>query len=548
MWDEEFEEGGCDKSVIRGRCYAARIPAKYRRIRHPAENGGASRRGNRVEMLGPARKSLRSARNRAYRAITFVGRYTVRPRSAGVFNYACSLVWSRMARFRPLLAREPAALTVMERVERRFLCGVLAIPDRRYRRVLEKLGARSRTADISGVGSEVASRRGVVMMIGTLGPGGAERQLVMTAKGLHESGKSNVRVACAYLSSPISRFFLPELETAGIPTSVIGAEPDNIVHPAARAAIDALPIELREAAVYAKTLATEQPEVAHLWLDEVNIKGGIAAVLTGVPKIVIAQRSLPPINFGLHRPYMRESYRWLARQPGVRMINNSAAGAGAYEKWLGLPPGSIGVVYNGYAFDEAELAGYRADRAKLRQSVGITPDALVVGTVMRLSEEKCPMLWLGMASLIRRDLPEARFLIVGDGPLRAAMEARSAADDLAGAVFFAGHLKASMPAIASMDLMLLTSRAEGLPNVLVEAQFLGVPAVTTPAGGAPEAVNHGESGWVLDGWDAEASVCQIVRLLRDEQWREAAGRSGPEFALARFGIRRSIDETLAAYG
>lgn len=501
--------------------------------------------------VGPkfvAKTFVRAVHRNPYRAIASLWRYPVRRVASATFKDACSLVWSKMACYRPLLAREIASLTVMERIERRFLWSVLAIPDWRYRRVLKKLDAQSKTTSVSGGASWIASRRGVVMMIGTLGPGGAERQLVVTARGLHESRKSDVRVACAYLSSPISRFFLPELETAGVPASVIGAEADNIVHPAARAAIDALPLELREAALYAKTLAAEQPEVAHLWLDEVNIKGGIAAVLTGVPKIVISQRSLPPINFGLHRPYMRESYRWLARRPGVRMINNSAAGARAYEKWLGVPRGSIGVVYNGYAFDEAELAGYRADRAKFRQSVGIAPDTLVVGTVMRLSEEKCPMLWLEMASLIRRDLPEARFLIVGDGPLRAAMEARSAADDLVGAVLFAGHLKASMAAIASMDLMLLTSRAEGLPNVLVEAQFLGVPAVTTPAGGAPEAVNHGESGWVLNSWDAEASACQIVRLLRDEQWRETAGRSGPEFALARFGIRRSIDETLAVYG
>nr|WP_283812645.1 glycosyltransferase [Bradyrhizobium tropiciagri] len=230
------------------------------------------------------------------------------------------------------------------------------------------------------------------------------------------------------------------------------------------------------------------------------------------------------------------------------MINNSAAGARAYESWLGLAKNSIGVVRNGYAFDESELAEYKADCIKLRQRVGIEPGALVVGTVMRFTEEKCPMLWLEIAALIRRDLPEVRFLIVGDGPLRAAMEARSAAEDLAGAVFFAGHLKESMAAMASMDLMLLTSRAEGLPNVLVEAQFLGVPAVTTPAGGAPEAVNHGKSGWVLQDWDAASGACQIVRLLRDGQWREAAAKDGPEFAFKRFGGQRAIDETLAVYG
>jgi glycosyltransferase involved in cell wall biosynthesis len=72
-----------------------------------------------------------------------------------------------------------------------------------------------------------------------------------------------------------------------------------------------------------------------------------------------------------------------------------------------------------------------------------------------------------------------------------------------------------------------------------------MPAATTPAGGAREAVNHGKSGWVLDNWDVASSARQIVRLLRD--YREAATRSGVEFAFVRFGVQRSVDETLAVY-
>jgi glycosyltransferase involved in cell wall biosynthesis len=446
------------------------------------------------------------------------------------------------------LAREPAELSLKERIERRLLNRFLEIPDARYRRALAGLDAQLKGRCVSDAKNPIALRRGVMMMIGTLGPGGAERQLVVTAKGLQETAKSDVRVACVHLSSSTNRFFLRELESAGISTSVIGSEADDILDPAVRAAIDILPFELREVSLYARTLAAEQPEIVHLWLDEVNIKGGIAAILTGIPKIIVSQRSLPPINFVLHKAYMRESYRWLARQPGVKMINNSAAGARAYEAWLGLPHRSIGVLHNGYAFDESELARHRADGIKFRHHIGIPAGALVLGAVMRLGEEKWPLLWLEIASCVRRDLPEVRFLIVGDGALRAAMEVRAAKQDLTCAVFFAGHLKESMSAIACMDMLLLTSRVEGLPNVLVEAQFLGVPAVTTPAGGAREAVNHGKSGWVLDDWDAVSSARQIVRLLRDDRWREAATRYGPEFAFARFGVQRSIDETLAVYG
>ncbi|WP_454620112.1 glycosyltransferase [Bradyrhizobium cenepequi] len=494
------------------------------------------------------RKLLRPARDLLRRVIAAVGRQPVHQLPSLARQYAGYIAWSKIARFRPLLAREPAELNLKERIQRRLLNRYLKIPDRRYRRAMAQLDARLKGRILSDPRYPIAPKHGVMMMIGTLGPGGAERQLTVLAKELHQSGRSKVSVACANLSSSASRFFLPELESAGISTSVIGSEADDVLDPAVRAAIDTLPFELRDVCLYAKTLAAAQPDIVHLWLDEVNIKGGIAAVLTGIPTIVISQRSLPPINFGLHHSYMRESYRWLARQQGVKMINNSAAGARAYETWLELREQSIGVVHNGYAFDEPKLARHRADRIEFRHRVGIPPGALVVGAVMRLSEEKCPLLWLEIASCVRRDLPETRFLIVGDGPLRVAMEARAAKQDLAGAVYFAGHLKESMAAIACMDLLLLTSRAEGLPNVLIEAQFLGVPAVTTPAGGAREAVGHGKSGWVLDGCEPVSSARQIVRLLRDEHWREAANRYGPEFAFACFGVHRSVDETLAVYG
>lgn len=493
------------------------------------------------------RKLPLPVRNLLYCAVAVMGRQAIHGLPSRLCRYAVFIVWSWITRFRPLLAREPADLRLKERITRRLLNRFLEIPDARYRRALTRLDAHLEGQGTSDAKNPNPLYRGVMMMIGTLGPGGAERQLVVLAKGLHRSLKENIHIACTNLSSPTTRFFLPELEAAGIATDVIGSETDHPLTPSLTAAIEALPSELRDISRYVRTLAAARPEIVHLWLDEVNVKGGVAAVMVNVPKIVLSQRSLPPINFALHQPYMREAYRWLVRQPGVVVINNSAAGARAYEAWLGLRPGSIGVVHNGYEFAESELARYRADCIEVRHRIGIPPNSLVVGAVMRLSEEKCPLLWLEIASQVRQSLPEVRFLIVGDGPLRSTMETRASEPDLAGAVSFAGHLKDSMAAIASMDMLLLTSRAEGLPNVLVEAQFLGVPAIATPAGGAREAVNHGTSGWVLDSWNATSSARQIVRLLQDEKWRTTAAKCGPEFAFARFGIRRAIDETLTVY-
>ena len=96
-------------------------------------------------------------------------------------QYAGHIVRSTIARYRPLLAREPAELSLKERIERRLLNRFLEIPDARYRRALAGLDAQLKGRCVSDAKNPIALRRGVMMMIGTLGPGGAERQLVITA-------------------------------------------------------------------------------------------------------------------------------------------------------------------------------------------------------------------------------------------------------------------------------------------------------------------------------------------------------------------------------
>jgi len=454
-------------------------------------------------------------------------------------------LWSRAARFRWLLNERTADLTAAQRLQRNAVSVFLWLPDRYYRQRLARLG--DRLAAVRTGEFPAADRSGVLMMIGSLGPGGAERQVVMTLQGLQGRGLGPVRLACCNLTTPAERFFLPQLEACGIPVGQIGAEPVSAINGGVRAALLALPEHLQSILGYAATLAAARPRVAHLWLDEVNIKGGIAAVATGVPRIVLGLRSLPPCNFGFHRPYMREGYRWVVRQPGVTLICNSACGARAYERWLGLPEGAIGVVRNGLTFDATTLESLRGARGEYRRRMSIPGDAPVVGTVFRMSEEKQPLLWMEIAAGVRRAIPDARFLVVGDGPLREAVELRAQREDLNGAVHFAGYDSQPLRAIVDMDLFLLTSRAEGLPNVLIEAQAVGVPVVTTPVGGAPETIDHGRTGVVLEGADPTEVAAVLVKLLRDAAWRSEAAKRAPWFVQSAFGVERALDETIAVY-
>jgi len=280
----------------------------------------------------------------------------------------------------------------------------------------------------------------------------------------------------------------------------------------------------------------------------VNIKGGIAAVITRVPRIILGLRSLPPNHYASHKPYMRKIYLWLAQQTNVQLVSNSKVCAKAYEKWLGLPSNTVSVLHNGFDFAQAVMGSATHDRKGYRASRNLPEAIPIVGTVIRLSEEKQPLLWLEIAKLVHNKIPEAQFLIVGDGPMKAKMVQFLKQHDLQNCVHLVGYEKAPMTAISAMDLFLLSSRIEGLPNVLVEAQAMGIPVVTTPAGGATEAVAHGLTGWILQNNDVVQAANTIVETLQNHEWRSKAAKLGPQFVQKHFGLKRMIQETCVMYG
>ena len=93
-----------------------------------------------------------------------------------------------------------------------------------------------------------------------------------------------------------------------------------------------------------------RPQVVHTWLDWDNVRGGLAAALAGVPRIVVSGRNINPSNFALYQPYMDPAYRVLAKLPNVMLINNSRAGANDYADWIGIQRDQIGVMYNAVDF------------------------------------------------------------------------------------------------------------------------------------------------------------------------------------------------------
>lgn len=127
-----------------------------------------------------------------------------------------------------------------------------------------------------------------------------------------------------------------------------------------------------------------------------------------------------------------------------------------------------------------------AERRRAREALGLSPEERAAGFVGRLDQAKDPLLALEAFALLSRELPEARLLVVGEGPLREEVEEWVAALGLSRKVRFLGEREAR-PIMPALDALLLTSAYEGMPYVLLEALTLGVPVVGAP----PLGLAHG---------------------------------------------------------
>jgi glycosyltransferase involved in cell wall biosynthesis len=186
-------------------------------------------------------------------------------------------------------------------------------------------------------------------------------------------------------------------------------------------------------------------------------------------------------------------------------------------------------------------------REAVRRELGLAAGDLAVLAVGSLTPQKAHATLLEGFARAARELPAARLLIAGEGPLRGALEARAAGSDLAGRVSLLGDRDDVTELLEGADLFALSSVREGLPVTLLEAMRAGRPAVATAIGGCGEAVRDGESGRIVPVGDAAALGAAIAELLRDPARRAAMGAAARARWAAEFTAARMVAETEALY-
>jgi glycosyltransferase involved in cell wall biosynthesis len=395
----------------------------------------------------------------------------------------------------------------------------------------------------------------VLMVSENLVRGGSERQMLAAAKGLLDRGFAVKLLALERLENGVPSYesdfvtlgVVVEYSSANRPPKYPLMQTKLKGIPAAGAA--QLPGWLSWRMVeVAEAVARHRPVVIHAWLDGPGVACALAGCTMGVPRTVIQQGSLAISRRGHSQSdVIRRAYAAVARNASVTIINNSEAGARDNERWIGLPSGSIGVLLNGFVPGSSVPAAPSAVK-QFRAMHGLPPDALVVGTVMRFVPEKDPELWLNTAASIAKVRPAIRFLICGFGLLEPNIIAKITQLGLKDCIVLAGPVTDAGLAYSAMDVVLLTSTIEGLPNVMIEAQAVGRPVVSTDAGGTGEAVSEGVTGTIVRARSADQLAAAVIATLDNPGWRASVVTEGPKFVDARFGLDRMVDETIRYYG
>jgi len=385
----------------------------------------------------------------------------------------------------------------------------------------------------------------VALVTGSLGPGGAERQLTRLAGELTRWAESpdlqladvlmkpkKVEVLVKQHTDPAGSakkkqeldFFLPVLVKAQIPVTEINKLPaisvshQTVPEGSLGRLLEQLPPPVHYGVTrLAPVLRANAFDVVSLWQDGTCLFGALAALLAGAPTIHLVFRGLPPnIRKDRFREEYPELYQALAQVPGVVFVSNSRKAAEAYSEWLDIPIMRFHILYNGVP-DLATDAS-PADQEKWKAFQESTTDATeTIGGVFRLEPDKRPQLWIKLAALYLKERPQARFVIVGDGRLRDIIEALAQELSVTDRLLLVGLSNHVGYWYSQMDASVLLSRYEGLPNVLIEAQLLGVPVISTPAGGAGECFVEDETGHLLSDVDHPDlhEACEKVASMVD---------------------------------
>jgi len=349
----------------------------------------------------------------------------------------------------------------------------------------------------------------ILYVISTLDRAGAEKQMVQLAAGLNRN-RFEPEVVCLWRKGPLEE----ELKNADIPVTLIKKR---------------WKFDLSVVGRLADFIKKKKCEIVHTWLFTSNTYGRMAAKKAGTPIIIASERCVDVWKNIIHRAIDR----YLARSTHKIIANADAVKEFVQNE--GIMPDKIEVIRN--SFDREKFR--KPDRENARRRLGVSEGEVAIGFAGRLSRQKGALYLIKAGALLPKEI-DWKIYIFGEGPLRRKLEKRARASGIESRVRFMGAFQNSDEILPGLDVFVLPSLWEGLPNVLIEALASQLPVVAADVGGVKEVVKEGSSGFLVPRASARALAEKIEVLLKDKELREKMGREGRDFALAVFDVKTVV--------
>jgi glycosyltransferase involved in cell wall biosynthesis len=353
----------------------------------------------------------------------------------------------------------------------------------------------------------------VLHVIKSLGLGGAERLLVDAARigpslSMHHQVVSFLPHKTALVSA---------LQAAGAPVTMLSATSSLAV----LSMVDRL----------ARHIRIGRPDVVHAHLPIASIVARLACRAVGVPMVSTEHNVLER-----YHPATRllTLSTWNLQHHVIACSDEVAASIDRHVPARGAPP--VTTVKNG--IDVEHFVVDDDARARVRADLGVNDDDVLVGTVAVFRTQKALDVWLQVAKAVHTARPNTRFVIVGDGPERARLQALCAELGLNDVVTFPGLLSDPLPSLSAMDIWLSTSTFEGLPLALLEALAMERAVVCTAVGGVAEVVADRFNGRLLKAGDSEGLTAAVIDLVDDDSLRRRLGITARAVVERRFGTEQ----------
>lgn len=307
----------------------------------------------------------------------------------------------------------------------------------------------------------------------------------------------------------------------------------------------------KDLAVYAtlvRRFRVLRPDVVHTHSSKAGILARYAAWKARVPLVVHTIHGLSWTSST--RPLVNAIYKHLERRAARKchkiVVVADAMTRASLAAHIGRPQQYV-TVYSGMEIEP--FTDPPTPRENVRRRLGLEPHHVAVCTIARLFHLKGHEDLLEHAPRLCRELPDLRFVWIGDGLLRPAFERRIAAMGLSDRFILTGLVPPSQvpELVNACDILAHPSRREGLARALPQGSLAGLPLVTYDIDGNAEALIEGETGYAVSAFDVDAFVTRIEQLARDPDPRRKLGERGRDFARSRFDARVMVDRLEAVY-